>query len=308
MINPHPLSLATRPLFEHYLTLSFRDADRGGIPLSAYSFIPHFLWRDHFAFSWAIHKESFLLFAEYDRCIYMPLPPLGAGTGTREIVIDCFDYMDQINPNRRISRIDNIDEAARPLYEAMGLQMTLQEEEYIYCRKSLAELRGDRYRHPRAACHRFQRECRPKARAYTLSDHALAVRLLGKWMARRLCDYPNPLYRQMLHDSKAIHLRALAESEQMGLTGWVVEVRGEIVGYSFGFPLSQGTFSILLEVADLDYVGAAAYLFRSFCVEVPYHFLWINVMGDSGLQNLKRVKEGYRPIRKIGCYSLGMHK
>jgi len=296
MIDLRPLQRDTRPIFESYLK-------RTGAPLSAYAFPMHSLWRDHFSFSWTVHRDHFLLFAEYDRCLYMPLPPLGPPDQT--VVLDAFAWMDRRNPDRSISRIENIAEGDISLYQACGFTVEWKAPEYLYRRTALAELKGDRYKAQRAACNAFEKH-RPIERPYRSSDEAAARTLLQRWVQDRMARHPDSIYRQMLQDAESVHRHALSEGEALGLTGWVVEVSGGLAGYTFGFPQDRETFCILLEVADLKWKGAAAFLFRSFCRSLA-PFEWINAMDDSGIDSLRRTKESYRPGRKVGC-ALARHE
>lgn len=290
MIDLKPLQPDTRSLFERYL-------EQTGAPLSAYAFPAHFLWRDHFSFHWTVHRDHFLLFAEYDRCLYMPLPPLGPPD--RTVIRDCFDWMDRRNPDRAISRIENISEAEVGFYQECGFTTEWKAPEYLYRRAALAALKGDRYKAQRAACNVFERH-HPIGRPYHPSDEAAARGLLERWVKDRIARHPDPIYRQMIQDSESVHRHALSEGEALGLTGWVIEVSGALAGYTFGFPQDRETFCILLEVADLKWKGAAAFLFRSFCRSLTA-FQWINAMDDSGIPSLRQTKESYRPERKIGC-------
>jgi hypothetical protein len=290
MIDLKPLQPDTRPIFESYLETT-------GAPLSAYSFLTHYLWRDHFSFSWTIHRDHLLLFAEYDRCLYMPLPPLGPHD--RTVVFDCFAWMDRVNPDRSISRIENIPETDIGFYQECGLTTEWKAPEYLYRRTALAELKGDCYKAQRAAYNSFKKH-HPIDRPYRSSDEASARTLLQRWITDRAERHSDPIYRQMLYDSESVHHHALSEAADLGLTGWVVEVSGALAGYTFGFPQDRETFCIILEVTDMQRKGVAAYLFRSFCRSLT-RFQWIDAMDDSGIPSLRQTKESYRPERKIGC-------
>src|SRR5581483_633073 len=176
MIALAPLSLDTRPLMARFLHTE-------AATISAYSFPAHFLWRDHFSFHWAIYREHFLLFARYDRCIYMPLPPLGPPD--RQVVLDCFALMDRENPDRAVSRIENIAEADAGFYREAGFSVAPKDPEYLYRRAALADLKGDKHKSHRAACNRFEKEHRPVGRPYASGDAAAAWGLFQKWSADR---------------------------------------------------------------------------------------------------------------------------
>ncbi len=273
----------------------------GEAPLSAYAYATHALWQDHFSFYWAEMSEHFLLFAEYDGCLYMPMPPLGPRDPA--LVARCFAWMNE--KNEYAARIENIPEGDVFFYQSCGLRLRPKEGEYLYLREALVNLRGDAYKTPRWACHTFAKRYPPTERPYAAADAADALALFYRWKAHRTARYDDPIYRQMLCDSEAVHRRALSQAQEMGLTGHIVEVEGRIVGYTFGFPLDADTFCIALEVTDLNLTGAAAFLFRAFCSTLT-DYTWINTMDDSGLPNLRRIKEAYRPARQIASYSAAM--
>lgn len=288
-----------QPLLPGARSLFDRSLGRTTCPLSAYSFITHALWSGHFAFSWAVHRDHLLLFAEYDRCLYMPLPPLGPSDP--DLVSFCFDWMDQKNQAPGISRIENIAESDRGFYLECGLHLEAKAPEYLYRRQALAELKGDRYKSQRWACNHFEKNDRPRFRWYHPSDRDGCLALFQKWAARRRTTHTDPLYLTMLSDSESVHRRALSEADALGLTGAVLETAQGLAGYTFGFPQNRDTFCIVLEVADPTLTGAAPFLFREFCRAVG-EFEWINAMDDSGLENLKKVKESYHPERRVACY------
>ena len=84
----------------------------------------------------------------------------------------------------------------------------------------------------------------------------------------------------------------------------VVRIDGEIRGYTFGYPLNADTFCILFEVTDLSIKGLAQFIYREFCKKLMGTYRWINAMDDSGLENLKRVKQAYHPIQLIPSYNV----
>ncbi len=280
-----------RPLFEAYLARQPR-------PLSAYAYAAQMLWQDHFQFSWVEVRHHFLLFAEYDGCIYMPLPPLGEPDPM--LISACFDWMDARNPHSTISRIENVAETDRAFYLSAGWEAVEKTPEYLYERAAQVSLRGNAYKTQRWACNAFKRRYTPHARPYISADYPAAALLFKKWQeALRERHSKDPAALQMLDDTAPVHHRALERS--IALTGWVVETPLGLAGYTLGCPLSSEMFCVILEVADPTLSGAAAYLFRSFCESLS-DYRWINAMDDSGLESLRRVKQAAHPARLEPCY------
>jgi len=75
------------------------------------------------------------------------------------------------------------------------------------------------------------------------------------------------------------------------------------MAFTFGFKLNKDTFCILYEITDLSIKGLSQFIFRQFCSELKNH-RYINIMDDSGLVNLKRVKLSYHPQRTIPSYTV----
>ena len=61
---------------------------------------------------------------------------------------------------------------------------------------------------------------------------------------------------------------------------------------------------MLFEITDLSTKGLAQFIYREFCKELMDTYRWINAMDDSGLENLKRVKNAYHPTRLIPSYNI----
>jgi len=105
----------------------------------------------------------------------------------------------------------------------------------------------------------------------------------------------------MLEDS-GICLKILLDNyPDLDFMGRLVKVDGRIRAFSFGFKISLDTFCILYEIADLSMKGLAQFIFQRFCLELK-DYKYINIMDDSGLENLKHVKLSYRPIKLIPAY------
>jgi hypothetical protein len=284
-----PLAREDRPLFERAFSAAI-------VPLASYSFAYHYLWQDHFQFEWTRTESHLFLFARYDGHFYMPVPPLGP-LDPRAIESG-WEKMAKENRRPAASRIENVPEAWEETYRQLGFRVIPKDPEYLYARADLARLPGDRYKSPRWACNRFERESRPTLHPYSSEDEEKCLELFERWEKNRMEKNRGEEYRIMLEDSRSVHRRALAEGDRIGLVGKVLKADGKIAGYTFGYPLPGDTFCVLLEATDLSRTGAAAYLFRAFCRELSSYTL-INTLDDSGLENLRRAKEAYHPVRKI---------
>lgn len=168
-------------------------------------------------------------------------------------------------------------------------------KEYICLRKDLAELKGDRFRHKRSGYNYFVKNYKYAYLPFKKEMRNSCLELFSKWMKERKEKYKDPYYHRLIDDCLNAQKIAMEEFEELGLTGRVVIINGEISAYTFGYELNRETFCILFEITDLNIKGLSQFIFREFCKELT-QYKYINLMDDSGLENLKRVKESYRPV------------
>ncbi|MGH7273006.1 MAG: DUF2156 domain-containing protein, partial [Nitrospiria bacterium] len=285
-----PLSLNHKPLLNQYLS---------PVPswLSAYSIPALFIWQDFFSYYWTLVDDHLCLFAQYNGNCYMPLPPLGNGF-SEHAVRESFFLMDHLNSNPAISRIENVEENSAALFRGMGLEVRLNTHEYLYRREALARLKGDPYKSKRSAINYFLRHYQASFEPYRSADLSECVELFNDWSSMRQTKFKDSYYRALMEDAALAHRRAMENYQDLGLVGRVVKINGQVKGYTFGYKLRSQVFCVLLEVTDLQVKGLAQFLFWRFCGELE-GYTYINALDDSGLENLRKVKESYHPERLL---------
>ncbi len=120
-------------------------------------------------------------------------------------------------------------------------------------------------------------------------------------MKERQSQNQDRIYQGMLEDSRNCLKVALDNYASLGFMGRAVKIDKEIKAFTFGFRLNPDTFCILYEIADLSIKGLSQFIFRRFCSELE-GYKYINIMDDSGLDNLKKVKLSYYPAKLIPAY------
>jgi len=300
------LTIADQQIFNQYLSsayLHWQVQTNFVSPPSAYSFATHYIWRDFYDFFWTTQYDYLCLFARQDGDFFMPIAPFGNRPLEPTILEWVFDFMKNESQRTHISRVENVISFPNQL---MGFQVFLTETEYIYCREKLGNLRGNAYKSKRHAINQFQANY-PMAQVsiFQSADAPDCLKLYKEWSMSRNKSYvesKNEIAQVLLADSFFAHKQGLAVADQLGLFGLVVRISGRLCAYTLGYALSSAIFCVLFEVADLDYKGLPQFIFQKLCLQ--RHERWINVMGDSGLSNLKRVKTSYRPDRLQLCQSI----
>jgi len=277
----------------------------GAQALAAYSVPYVYLCTTLLGYWWAELHGSLCLFTESPDGWFMPLPPLG-GESIQEPIRAAFDLMRQRNgAGSPVSRIDNISPALAARLEVLGYRLEAGEEDYLYRARDLAALTGDRFKSHRALCNRVERLGQVAVASYTLGDRTECRRLFQRWQKQKQAGVLDPFGRLLLEDAAATHEIAWAHCSELGLSGTVVRVEGEIRAYTFGCWLTPATWCVLLEVADRSIPGLAQYLFRETCrVAASQGAEFINTMDGAGLSGLSRSKDSYHPVMRIRQHSL----
>ncbi|MBM4125452.1 MAG: DUF2156 domain-containing protein, partial [Nitrospira sp.] len=228
-----PLTNQDRPLIERALA-STREVCR--TPLAVYAFAPHAIWRNLFTY-WRAEIDGHLcLFAEYEDGLFLALPPLGPGPIAGALARACA-LMRERNRGSAVTRVENVPEELKPQFEAQGYRLAPKGVEYLYRAADLANLVGDRYKSPRAACNRFARDHQYRYGPYRPTDREACLALYRLWAAQqeaRDLSAVDAVARHMLADSASAHREALTQAEALGLTGRVVRIDGEVRAYTFG--------------------------------------------------------------------------
>lgn len=268
-------------------------------PLAAASFAYHYIWRHRLTYFWADLHDHICLFAESPDGVFMVLPPLGAGPLAQPLAA-AFRFMRERNGSSSVTRIENVSEACVDEMRALGYRVTAKEPDYLYDASDLADLSGESFKSPRAACNRFVREWGGVIEPYAPQDQMACVSLFHEWREQKQRAGADDWACALLEDAVGAHETALSAVLELGLTGAVVRVAGRIRAYTLGLWLHPSTFCVLLEVADRDITGLGPFVFREFCRQARAKGAsWINTMDDSGLPSLARSKQWYHPARLL---------
>lgn len=286
-----------RPLVERYLRKTRPQ-------LSSLSFINLCAWQDFFRFELSVIGDCLCVFAENPVGTFLYLPPLGDKV-TPAVIDACFERMEQANRGSGVTRIENVSLAGLADFPQNRYTRYLKGYEYCYFRKSLGALRGALYRTKRGSYNQFVKGYAYAYRPYEESMAEECLALYREWARSRRAGCSDEVYCSMLDENEQVHRTVLHNFRTLGLIGRVVFVEGRLCAYTFGYPLTAGMFCILFEIADLTLRGLATFIFIEFCRDralEPYAF--INVMDDSGIANIRRTKDSFRPEVLIPVYGI----
>jgi hypothetical protein len=287
------LVLSDQKLFNRYL-------DQTDHELAAFSFANIYIWRTLYVIEWALIQKSLCIFFSDQVGCFMYLPPL-AVEAQSQVIQEAFAIMDKINKNKDISRIENLQQQDLADYRSLGYLVQEKYPDYLCLRNELALLRGNKFKSQRAAYNYFIKHYDYDSEVLLLTDRAECLSLFDSWIKERKGQSDDDVYCGMLEDNRKVIRSALAHYKQLDLKGIVVRMRKEIKAFSFGYRLNDNTFCILYEITDLAIKGLAQFIFRQFSQELK-DYKYINIMDDSGLENLRKTKLAYKPARLIPAY------
>jgi hypothetical protein len=231
---------------------------------------------------------------------FMYLAPL-ARQPQSEVIQRAFLIMDKINKNKDVSRIENIQQEDLDYYRCLGYLCNEKYPDYLCLRSDLALLKGNKFKSQRAAYNYFIKHFDFDSGVLKLADQADCLSLFDSWIKERKAQCNDAVYCGMLEDNRQVIQEAFTNYKQLNLEGIVVRVNKEIKAFSFGYRLNCNIFCILYEIADLAIKGLAQFIFRQFSQDLK-GYQYINIMDDSGLENLRKTKLAYKPVRLIPAY------
>ncbi|MCX5702782.1 MAG: phosphatidylglycerol lysyltransferase domain-containing protein [Candidatus Omnitrophica bacterium] len=287
------LSLQDKGIFNKFLGLNRHE-------LSVYAFENIYIWKGLFDIYWSVIADNLCIFFKDKIGCFLYTSPLSL-TKNLQAIRKSFEIMDGFNKNRDISRIENIEETDLPFYESLGYCIRSKSYDYLCKRADLVGLAGDNFKSKRACCNYFTKHYEFRLLPFSPKYRNECLKLYNSWVKEREAKNQDRFYQGMLEDSRVSFKNALDNYQGLNLAGRVVRIEKKIKAFTFGFKLNPDTFCILYEVADLSFKGLAQFIFRRFCSELG-GYKYINIMDDSGLDNLKQVKLSYHPVKLIPSY------
>jgi ribosomal protein S18 acetylase RimI-like enzyme len=281
--------------------------DTTSVPLSDYSFAATFLWRDAIHVRWRILRDHLCLFANGTNGLTLVAPPLGSGAfvvALREAV----DLARQYNADHGIIGNAAVEYVSSDLRETFPRDYTAEplSGDYIYPTRQLIELDAPALRHKRRDCRRFETRYAGCVEPFGDAHRDACIRLLRQWNEEHedSDDPAGQAIRDKRNKDMQSSIEALKHYQALGLTGMVLRVGPEIIGFTFGERLRADMCSILIEKTDRAYAGSAQFIYREFCRNCWGDLAWCNAGDDWSIPSLAWNKQSYQPAFRLAKWRM----
>ena len=171
--------------------------------------------------------------------------------------------------------------------------------DYIYLRSDLATLKGKKFQSKRNHINKF-RNTYPDYEYSPITKDRIqeCLELEAKWCKANDCDQ-----QEGTGNERRALIYALNHFEELGLTGGILHVNGQIVAFTFGMPINKETFGVHVEKADTSIDGAYAMINYEFANHIPEQYIYINREEDLGIEGLRKAKLSYHPETILEKYT-----
>ena len=165
--------------------------------------------------------------------------------------------------------------------------------DYVYSADDLENLKGKKFHAKRNHLNRFyENDWSFEPMSSANIPECLAMNEL--WCEENVTDGAEDA-QSKLNELEVVK-RSLELFEELGYTGGVLRVEGEVQAFTFGERSSEDTFVVHVEKALRKYQGAYAAINREFVSSLGGKYKYIDREEDTGSENLRKAKKSYNPV------------
>lgn len=166
--------------------------------------------------------------------------------------------------------------------------------DYVYLRRELAELPGNRFHKKKNRVSYFTGRHRHAVEPYSEKHLRGSLKLLDEWRRVRAGIESASLLVEADASEEGLRLAGL-----LGLKGLVVLVEGEVKAFVLGEKLNETTAICQFEKADPFLEGLYQFVDSEFCRLCFTECEYVNREQDLGEPNLRRSKLSYHPVELV---------
>ena len=255
------------------------------------SFASSYLWSRHYLVTYAEIEDTLVFCSNINgKSFSYPL-------GDRENVKQAIDYLIDYAKEEDITfSIYNVTEEQwtqlEELYpERFEIEYDRDVADYVYEQEKLATLSGKKLHSKRNHINRFKQDNENWSYESMSKDNLEeCFQMALKWRQENGCEGDCGKVAEM-----CVTLNSLRLFEELGYTGGVLRVNGEVVAFTIGEAVTEDTFVVHIEKAHAEIQGAYPMINQQFVANECMNYTYINREDDTGSEGLRKAKLSYRP-------------
>lgn len=266
------------------------------------SFEQLYLWRNDLSVQIGYYEDFLIVKCFFDGVNYFKYPV--GGKNTKSVIAEMGRYCETQGYNLEFQNVT--EENCREIEAYFPGEFNFVEErdnfDYIHLLKDLATFSGNALSRKRCECNRFIRDYNWSVQDINEQNIDDCKAFVDFWMRQNA--------ERMDEDIKDEYVKlyeAFDNYELWGLEGICLWVDDRICALTFGRIITENTFDVFFEKADIDVYGAypmvCRELVRGLAQKHP-KLVYINREEDMGLLGLRKAKELYRPEFMIKKYTV----
>lgn len=254
-----------------------------------------FIWRSHYNFHWAMHKDWLLLICVTRQGPVFGLEPVGPANRSgvvRELLTWLKEEKGQAEPAVERADIRLVEEIRGT--NGLKAEPVREDFDYLYLRENLVKLPGRKYHAKRNHISQFLRNHSYTYVPVTPENIPACREMAHRWCQYRRCDEDMGLYEER----DAVR-SALENFDALKIQGGALVMEGRVEAFALGEHLNQETAVVHIEKANPEIPGLYA-LVNQVCAEKTWDKArYINREEDLDDEGLRRAKLSYHPTRLV---------
>jgi len=161
--------------------------------------------------------------------------------------------------------------------------------DYIYLRERLVSLSGKSLQSKRNHINKFEKLYPDYSyEPITKGDCAECLAVEQEWLRQHGTEEDEDKEQEVIQ-------RLFDHFDELGLSGGILRVAGQVVAFTLGSPINETTFGVHIEKANRDYDGSYTMINKLFASTIPEQYVYVNREEDLGLEGLRKAKLSYKP-------------
>ena len=301
-IFENEISLGNRPILDEYLdSYEYRS--------SGMSFTSMYMWRNINTFRWDIIGEymwvsgmSYMQDGTFLPFLFPPMTRTGSydKESLRESIYHCKEIFEKKGLPFSIWLIpENMTDEISAACPEMDLKADRANYDYIYLTEDLKNLRGRAYHAKKNHLNFFKKNFEYEYATLTSDMTDEVMKYIAKFNARKEI----PLHEmELLEMEEEAMYDVFQNFEKAGYHGGAILIDGRIEALAAGGRLGKETMTEHIEKANVQYRGLYPAMNNEFCLNVASEFKYINREEDMGIENLRKAKLSYKPVKILEKY------